>query len=63
MKKFWILAVAALAACNNETLVETQEVAPEKDVAIAFSTDYNKLTRAENSSATGIWALVIRWIL
>lgn len=53
MKKFWILAVAALAACDNETLVETQEVAPEKDVAIAFSTDYNKLTRAENSSATG----------
>ena len=53
MKKYWILAVAALAACNNETLVETQEVAPEKDVAIAFGTDINKLTRAENSDATG----------
>lgn len=53
MKKYWILAVAALAACNNETLVENAEVFPEKDVAIAFGTDINKLTRAENSDATG----------
>ena len=57
MKKYWILAVAALAACNNETLVENAEVVPEKDVAIGFGTGMYNMTRAENSEATTKYAL------
>lgn len=50
MKKYLILAaVAALAACENETLVETPQLPEEQEVAIGFGTGFNNMTRAENN--------------
>lgn len=58
MKKYLFIAAAAtLAACSNETLVETPQLPEEKEVAIDFGTDMANMTRAENSSAETKYAL------
>lgn len=58
MKKYLFIAAAAtLAACSNETLVETPQVPEEKEVAIDFGTDMANMTRAENSSGETKYAL------
>ena len=50
MKKYLFIAAAAtLAACSNETLVETPQLPEEKEVAIGFGTGFNNMTRAENN--------------
>ena len=58
MKKYLFIAAAAtLAACTNETLVETPQLPEEKEVAIDFGTDMANMTRAENSSGETKYAL------
>ena len=57
MKKYlFIAAVAALAACTNETLVDTPSQETQEQ-AISFGTGFNSMTRAENSDASNYSAL------
>lgn len=57
MKKYlFIAAVAALAACTNETLVDAPSQETQEQ-AISFGTGFNSMTRAENSDASNYSAL------